>query len=115
MRNKKETGADDYGTNPQNLKNLKRDFDRLFNSNYDGVEEKIQGKVAELICPAGRIIKLYRCSGCGRDKPEKRFSRCRIVCRECFSECRTKGKVAFRNFHERVLNNVDRYLRGSLI
>ena len=111
--NRAEAGGIRNGS--QNPSDSSTELKRFLDTNYDEIEGDLQANLNESIRTPRKIIRLYRCFPCNKDKPPKRFSRCLVIYKDCYSDCDEKGAIALRNFRDRTLNNVHKYLRRGLI
>lgn len=106
MENKKADAAN-IGF-PSNLNPMRR---VKIHPDYKPSLDLLQSKILESVAQVPKVVKLYPCFACDRNVSVRRMSRCLIVCKECWKTVPGKGPVAKRNFVDRTLNNIHRFLR----
>ena len=84
-------------------------------SEFTEKHEKLQSNLLAVMKPLKKIVRLYRCFGCRRNRPLKQMSGCLLFCRDCYAAAQDKGKTAQTNFLERALNNIQGYLRRGVV
>lgn len=82
---------------------------------YAELEQDLQENVLSMVKPP-KVIRLFKCFGCGKSYSAKKMSNFLAVCRECFTAAtaQDRGKIARRNFIERTLNNLQKFLRRHI-
>jgi hypothetical protein len=87
------------------------DNQRLFGFNYAEETEDLQSNLAAHLQQHKRIVRLYRCFCCEKNRTVQKMSVCLAVCRECYKMAQNKGAISKRNFVEKTLNNFHKFLR----
>jgi DNA-directed RNA polymerase sigma subunit (sigma70/sigma32) len=111
--NKKEK-ADARNIGSKNPFDYFADNQRLFDFDYAEKQETLQSNLQAHLERNRKVIRLYRCFACERNRTAQKMSSCLAVCRECYRTAQSKGVIAKRNFVERTLNNFHKFLRGRV-
>lgn len=90
------------------------DNQRLFVFDYDEKQEILQQNLTVNLARHKKVIRLYRCFGCEKNRTAQKMSNCLVVCRDCYNAAQDKGKIARRNFVEKTLNNFHKFLRRRI-
>ena len=78
--------------------------------------EELTQRILSHIQQHNRIIKCFRCFGCGRYTTPRRFHSALNICRACIQELKTKKKIARSNFISRATANFQKSLtKGGLL
>lgn len=87
------------------------DDQTAFGFDYAEKSSELQSNLAAHLKRHKRVIRLYRCFSCEENRTAQKMSNCLAVCRECYSGAQNKGTIGKRNFVEKTLNNLNKFLR----
>ncbi len=87
---------------------------RLFDFNYAEKTDELQSNLTANFRRNKRVIRLYRCFACERNRAANKMSNCLAVCRECYDAAQVKGTIGKNNFVEKTLNNFHKFLRRRI-
>ncbi len=87
------------------------DNQRFFDVNYAENSDVLQTNPAAHLQQNKKVIRLFRCFCCEKNRTAQKMSNCLAVCRECYWKAQSKGAIGIRNFFEKTLNNFHKFLR----
>ena len=87
------------------------DNQRLFDFDYAKKTDELQSNLLANFRRNQKVIRLFRCFACDQNRTANKMSNCLAVCRECYDAAQDKGKTGKRNFVEKTLNNLHKFLR----
>jgi hypothetical protein len=109
MKQNSKAGATNTGS--KNPFDYFADNQRLFDLDYAEKSGELQSNLATHLARHKRVIRLFRCFCCNRNCTAQKMSNCLAVCRDCYNAAQGKGATAKRNFVEKTLNNLHKFLR----
>jgi hypothetical protein len=108
MNKRKTTGAN---CGSKNASDYFANNQRLFSLDCAVKTGELQSVLAEHLAQHKRVIRLFRCFCCEKNCTALKMSNCLAVCRECYNTAQSKGAIGKRNFVEKTLNNLHKFLR----
>jgi ribosomal protein L37AE/L43A len=115
MNKQTKAGVGSTGFKSKTFMNASSNQNGFDTSDYAETEAKLQSDLLAVIKSSPKIVRLYRCFGCGRNYSLKKMSSCLIVCRGCRTATQGKGETAKTNFTRKVLNSVQGFLLRQLV
>ncbi len=82
-------------------------------SDYSTDLESVASIIERMMRP-GKAIRCYRCFACKRHFAASKMTTALVLCRECLTATRDKGRIARRNVIDRITNDFRIFLRGRL-
>jgi len=107
-KDRKATGTNCGSINPFDYF---ADNQRLSVFDYAEKHEILQSKLEANLTRQTKVIRLYHCFGCEKNYSMRKTSNCLAVCRDCYKLLQGKGRIARKNFIEKILNNFHKFLR----
>lgn len=62
----------------------------------------------------GKVIKLFRCIGCGKSYSTRKMSSLLVICKGCLLKVQIDDEKSRNRFAEKIERNFIKYLRGRL-
>ncbi len=81
-------------------------------SDYTDLESV--ASIIERMMRPGKTIRCYRCFACNQHYAASKMTTALVLCRECLTATRDKGRIARLNVIDRITNDFRIFLRGRL-